>query len=571
MRTIALILVTASITFAASPASLATAAEAPPTQLAAVTVGDDDVRLPQYLRRDPLVRKVQELLAELGFYIGPFDGAMNDVTDAAIREYQRRNGLDPDGLVNRFLLEHLQSVGQAKELRDRVDAVKREKIEAASRALESNPATRALLEGRSADEVADPTRDPAPCFATPTAQCILEEAIESAKGIHRSQFNDWILGEILVIQVKAGMGEHALATVRKIGDPRLIMPALRNISRAQSEMGDIAAAKATAELIPGVLYRAEALSTVAAAQASAGDIEAARATAARVRISLRRVRDRGRVVSILADAAVVLGLAGARDIAKTLVDAALAAADKIRRKEDRRSAFSRIVVALADMGRPEGALMMLDQVPESVERRPAVVAIATSLARAGHHERALEAARSIDGPRYRALVLARIGLAQGESGDASRALQTMELARAEIEAMDETLGYPRAYAMSRLSQALVEIGEISTGFETANDIEIDRLRAHAMWTVAAAQARAGETVEARRSEALSLESVDAVASPLDRAWLLSNIAISHARAGNHGAALKAFRRALDVAKSIEVAWARAQALGKVAATLVELN
>lgn len=99
--------------------------------MAAVTVGeDDDARAPRYLRRDPMVRRVQELLAELGFYVGPFDGSMNDVTEAAIREYQRRNGL-----ANRSLLNHLQSVGQAKELRDRVDAVKREKIEAASRAL----------------------------------------------------------------------------------------------------------------------------------------------------------------------------------------------------------------------------------------------------------------------------------------------------------------------------------------------------------------------------------------------------------------------------------------------------
>jgi tetratricopeptide (TPR) repeat protein len=349
------------------------------------------------------------------------------------------------------------------------------------------------------------------------------------------------------------------------------MPALRNISRAQSEMGDIEAAKATADLIPDALYRAEALSAVAAAQASSGNIAAARATAALVRDAVRRATDRGRAVSILADTAVEISHAGAPRVAKTAIDAALAVADKIRRQEERRSAFSRIVVALADMGRPEGALMMLDQVPESVERRPAVLAIAASLARAGHHRRALELVDSIDGARYRALVLAQIGLAQGKSGDNSRALETMSLARAEIEAMDATLDYPRAYAMSRLTQSLVEIGEIDAGFATATEIEIDRLRAHALWTVAAAQASAGATEEARRSEALSLESVDAVASPLDRAWLLSNIAVSHARAGHNAAALKAFRRALDVAKSIEVAWARAQALGKVAATLVELN
>ena len=215
--------------------------------------------------------------------------------------------------------------------------------------------------------------------------------------------------------------------------------------------------------------------------------------------------------------------------------------------------------------------MMLDQIPDSVERRPAVVAIAASLARAGHHERALALSESIDGARYRALVLAGIGLAMGESGDISKALETLDVARVEIDAIDESLAYPRAYAMSRRAMALVEIGEIEAGLAAANEIGVDRLRAHALWTVAAAQANNGETEEARRTEALSLASVDSIPSPLDRAWLLSNIAISHARAGNAAEALKAFRRALDVAKSIDVAWARAQALGKVAATLMELN
>lgn len=570
MRTIALTLLGASFALGAPAANPASAADMP-LILAAVSSDDEGTRTLRYLRRDPMVRRVQELLAELGFYVGPFDGTMDDVTVAAIREYQRRNGLDANGLAGRSLLEHLNAVGQAKNLRDRVDSVKRDKIEAATRALAASPATRALLAGRAPDEAADPTRDPGPCFATPTARCILEEAIESAKGIHRSHFNDWILGEILVVQIKAGMGERALATVRKIDDPRLIMPALRNISRAQSQMGDIEAAKATAELIPDVLYRAEALFTIAAAQALVGEIDAARATAARVRTSLRRVRERGRTVGILADIAVALDRAGAREVAKTAIDAALVTADKIRREEDRRSAFGKIVVALADMDRPEGALMMLDQIPDSVERRPAVVAIAASLARAGDHRRALELARSIDGTRYRALLLAQIALAQGARGDTVGAIETLELARTEIDAIDESLAYPRAYAMSRRAMALVEIGEIDAGLAAANEIGIDRLRAHALWAVAAAQANSGEITEARRTEALSLETVDMIVSLLDRAWLLSNIAISHACAGNTAAALKAFRRALDVAKSIDVAWARAQALGKVAATLVELN
>ena len=449
----------------------ASAADAP-IVLAAVTVDDEQDARGFDLRRDPLVHSIQELLAKLGFYVGPLDGTMSGVTVAAIREYQRRNGLDANGLANRSLLDHVRSVGQAKELRERIDTVKRKKIAAASQALEANPATRELLAGRAPDEAADPTRDPGPCFATPTARCILEEAIESAKGIHRSHFNDWILGEILVIQVKAGMGDQALATVRKIDDPRLIMPALRNIARAQATIGEIEVAKTTAALVPDVLYRAEALSGIAAAQAKAGDLEAARATADKIRTSLRRVSDRRRAVTILADAA-------------------LATAAKIRKDDERGSAFSGIAVALADMGRPEGALIMMEEFSESVERRPAIVAIAAALARAGQYERALELAASIDGARYRALVLAQIGRAQGKSGDLTKAIETLDLARAEIEAIDATLAYPRAYAMSRWALALVEIDEIVAGFAAANEIEIDRLRAYALWAVAAAQARIG--------------------------------------------------------------------------------
>ena len=86
MRAIALTLLGVPVALAAMAANPAVAAEAP-LILAAVSSDDEGARALKYLKRDPMVRRVQELLAELGFYIGAFDGTMSDVTAAAIREY----------------------------------------------------------------------------------------------------------------------------------------------------------------------------------------------------------------------------------------------------------------------------------------------------------------------------------------------------------------------------------------------------------------------------------------------------------------------------------------------------
>ena len=59
---------------------------------------------------------------------------------------------------------------------------------------------------------------------------MIEEALESAKGIHRERFYDWVIGQILIVQVKAGMRTVALDTVARLEDPRLVIVALRNIS-----------------------------------------------------------------------------------------------------------------------------------------------------------------------------------------------------------------------------------------------------------------------------------------------------------------------------------------------------
>ncbi len=49
--------------------------------------------------RGPEVAKIQVRLQALGFYRGPIDSSFGGGTDAAVREFQRKNGLDQDGVV----------------------------------------------------------------------------------------------------------------------------------------------------------------------------------------------------------------------------------------------------------------------------------------------------------------------------------------------------------------------------------------------------------------------------------------------------------------------------------------
>lgn len=202
---------------------------------------------------------------------------MSGETAAAIGAYQRHNGLAVDGLASRALRDRIELSVQARNLDARITRTKAAQTQAAVAALRASPSTSVFLGGRDSAERADPTRDASACFAAPSVPCLLAEALESAKAIHRDRFHDWVLGRILMIQVKAGLSEVALETVRRLEDPRLVMVALRNISRTQAEIGDTAAAEQLALAIPAAGARAQALAAIAVAHGAAGNLGAAHA------------------------------------------------------------------------------------------------------------------------------------------------------------------------------------------------------------------------------------------------------------------------------------------------------
>jgi peptidoglycan hydrolase-like protein with peptidoglycan-binding domain len=70
------------------------------------------------LRYDPIVEAVQRELAAYGIYNGPVDGVSGRRTQLAILAYQRMQGLEPTGIPNPALVDHIQLTRRFAEAAD---------------------------------------------------------------------------------------------------------------------------------------------------------------------------------------------------------------------------------------------------------------------------------------------------------------------------------------------------------------------------------------------------------------------------------------------------------------------
>lgn len=64
----------------------------------------------------PLVREVQSLLAEQGYYKAEVDGRAGQATDTAIRAFQAERGLRVDGMATPLLLTQIRAAGHVEEI-----------------------------------------------------------------------------------------------------------------------------------------------------------------------------------------------------------------------------------------------------------------------------------------------------------------------------------------------------------------------------------------------------------------------------------------------------------------------
>ncbi|WP_416356029.1 peptidoglycan-binding protein [Aureimonas phyllosphaerae] len=100
-------LVTRDVSPAAAPASGVRTAE----KSAPRPIGNDP-RIVAF----PLVREVQALLAEQGYYKAEVDGRAGQATDMAIRAFQTERGLRVDGMATPLLLTQIRAAGHAEEI-----------------------------------------------------------------------------------------------------------------------------------------------------------------------------------------------------------------------------------------------------------------------------------------------------------------------------------------------------------------------------------------------------------------------------------------------------------------------
>ncbi len=550
----------------------------PPPLIINIALNDAGSDALARLRRvppSPTVFQAQKLLRDLGHYRGSVNGLLDAATSAAVKRYQRRTNLEVDGLVSEALLDHLEFTGRAERLVERLSQVRSQQVARARAALAAQPETRSLLAGRAADEAADPARDSAACFAAPSVSCLLEEALEAAKAVHRAHFRDWVLGEILQLQARLGRDDEALATAARIDDPRLVMTALGKIARAQARQRRWQAAGATARLIPDPQVRAGVLVALVAALAEAERVAAAYDAASEAAALLERIaagRARLEVLSGLvlaleapppAEPPPVLGALAEKFVARALaaVEAGLPGARR------------RVAQLMARRGRPGAALALAEELADADQRDVLMADIALAQARLGQDQAALASVAQVAPPRYRIAALVRIANLHSAAERPGAARAVLARALPEIDNIEAKFSYARADAGNRLVHALIDAGAGAEARRTAGAIGDARLRADAQWRLAAAAAAAARTgaTGAAAAERLSRDLTGAIGNALDRAWTSCNGVRAGLNAGARPLARRTFELALETVREISSPWARAQALVRLAATLSALE
>ena len=522
-----------------------------------------------------LVRKVQQGLADQGFYLGPLDGRFGPKTEAAIRAYQKSADLPVDGVPSASLAIDLETGGKVGQLLNRLEKSRTATAQSAREALLSRPETRHLVNApTTADSAA---HDSKACMARPEPKCLLIEASISAGDIEKPEMRDWALGEILTSQAKAGLAGDALGTTRRIHDPRLIMVALRDIAKAQAAGGHNAEAMAAVDIIPDLEQQVEAYVAIAEVQAINGQVSEAEKTVKHLVDYLRRMDNPLTKIQFRTRIAVIVYKANNEALSQKHVRAAEALVDTIHNESDRDEGLRYIAGAYAETGNPTMAMTVLKRVTNAGDDFPVLIAAATGLAQAGDAGEAMITADSIEAVRYRALVLARIASYQAGAGDLESARVALD--KALLAAQKIKFPFAKAYAYSRIALALNDVGIsasndaefLSRALDATILIKDDRLRAHILWTIADERRRAQDTAGTSLALEQAQLATDDIKSPFSRVWMLCDIAVDRAQRQEIDAAWALFGDAMIEAKSITHPWGRARALSKVAGTMTILT
>ena len=521
---------------------------------------------------------IQKSLRKIGLYRGPIDGRANEAIRLAIRQYQKMHGMKVNGNITQALANLLDTGSRVDTLLQIIDRARQDNIRIARESLLSRPETHHLLEKFESEQLlkehnserADPTRDSKSCFKKPTVKCLLFEAAESAKGIYKKEMRDWALGELLVVQTKAGLTKEAMATTRRIHDPRLIVVALRNIAEAQAIAGRVDEALTAAEIIPGPIGKSEAYTAIAEIQAKQKDKGKILDTFKLLHAALSDINDPMKQLYFLTRSAIALSKSGHRKKAQAYLREAKKLFKNKLTENSHDTALRYIAIAFADLDQPQEALLLLKKVRDHAERTPVLVRTASAQARAGKNIHAITTATDITTLRYRAVALSKIAMSQAKQHQPKQAWRTIHIALDAAEGIK--LPFAQSFAFSSIARTLAAIGvaegKHSLAFSKAKEIiqkvGDDRLRAHGYWIITAEQRRVGSHTKAKETRRLAENETNDIKSHLSKIWMLSDVADSHLKHNEKTRARDALDRAIDSARLITNAWERTRALAKIA-------
>lgn len=544
-------------------------------EVAASSPIDTPTQAPRKTYSANLIRKIQQGLANQGFFLGIIDGRYGPKTAQAIRAYQKSADLFVDGLPSLSLALDLETGGKVSKLLKRLKKTRKTSTDAARELLMSRPETRKLLEN--AETLDNVPHDSKACMTNPEPKCLLLEASNSAYDIVKPEMRDWALGEILASQARAGFAEDAIGTTRRIHDPRLIIVALRDIAKAQANAGETDAAMAAVDIIPDIYQQVEAYVQIAEIQVERGDVEDAAKTATHLIPYLNQIKVPLTKISIHTRIAAIMYKAGHEDLTARHIKYAKNLTQDLATDEERLEGKRYIAGAYAETGDPSQAMEILKAIKGSPDDTPVLIAAATRMAQVGETQQALTTAEAIEAVRYRALVLARIASFQARAGDLKSARTIMDKALAVAQTIE--FPFAKAYAYSRIALALNDVSIsaendqklLGEALETAAKIKDERLKAHILWSISDSRKTAGDANGNEQAKALAKIATEDIRSPFSRVWMLCDIAKERAKRQDLEGAWDLFNQALEEAKSIANPWGRARALGKAASTMTFLT
>lgn len=518
----------------------------------------------------PVILEIQTALSRLGFYRGSIDGHFSIATGHAVRVYRKAHKLEGASTDWDGLLAHLETqAGEGAEVQSRLERARRAQIRAAREVLNERVELRAALRD-DGGTVPGEAPDSLDCFVVPNVDCLFRSAMRSAMAVAREEYRNWALRDLIRAQALAGRHEAALASLKKLTDPRLIFVSLREIAEAMASTGAYEKAVETARLIPEPSHRARALAAVASALSEAEQYLRGREIGGEATRLLAREHDVAERVMLTAAFAEKVATAGDRSYASSLLKSAADDLGEATGGPARDAAWARLARAQLALGDRGAAVTSLDRIEDPRSRAGVAAAGAAEAAQqADAKKMSARLLTSIDDLRYRVLGMCDVAYSQHSIGDTSAAQKMLSRAERMVDDIDSP--FAASFARARIAETRARLGQLEAAEDSAGRIEDDALRARTFWMIAEVRRRTGDVAGAERSESRAIDGAATAKSAFDRTTVLADFAVGLARAGRLALARKSYEDALQAAQRIKIDWWRARALARAAGILQELE